>query len=57
MEQTWRRDEDGTYIVLMQSTEHPKAPLAPGSFLHWFHPVRAEVTLLVRSICLRADVC
>lgn len=43
VEQTWRVDEDGTYIVLMQSTEHPKAPPAAGSWLNWYRPVRAEV--------------
>ena len=43
LEQTWRLDEDGTYIVLMQSTEHAKAPQQPSSLLNWYRPVRAEV--------------
>ena len=43
MEQTCRVDEDGTYIVLMRSTQHPQAPPAAASLLHWFSPVRAEV--------------
>lgn len=43
LEQTWRLDEDGTYIVLMQSTDHAKAPQQPSSMLSWYHPVRAEV--------------
>ena len=44
LEQTWRVEEDGTYIVLMQSTDHAMAPQYPGSWLNWFQPVRAEVS-------------
>ena len=43
IEQISRKEDDGTYIVLMQSTEHPKAPLPAGPWWQWFTPVRAEV--------------
>lgn len=43
VEQTWRLEEDGTYIVLMQSTVHAKALAPPGTWLNWYRPVRAEV--------------
>ncbi len=43
IEQTSRKEDDGTYIVLMQSVEHPKAPTPVGAWWQWFTPVRAEV--------------
>ena len=43
IEQISRKEDDGTFIVLMQSTEHPKAPLPAGPWWQWFTPVRAEV--------------
>eukprot|EP00884_Botryococcus_braunii_P002944 jgi/Botrbrau1/12650/Bobra.67_1s0016.1 len=33
VQQTWRMDSDGTYIVLVQSTEHPSAPVAASSYV------------------------
>ena len=30
---SWRQDQDGTYIVLYQSTNHRKARLAKGGLL------------------------
>jgi hypothetical protein len=38
---TWRKDEDGTYIVLYQSTNHPSVRRAQG--WGWRNPVRAKV--------------
>lgn len=39
---TWRRDEDGTYIVLYQSTKHRDVrESAHGR--GWFKPVRVQV--------------
>ena len=37
---TWRKDEDGTYIVLYQSAHHRSAREGGGG---WFGPVRAQV--------------
>jgi hypothetical protein len=38
---TWRKDEDGTYIVLYQSTNHPSVRRAQG--WGWRTPVRVKV--------------
>ncbi|KAL4514332.1 hypothetical protein Ndes2526B_g03998 [Nannochloris sp. 'desiccata'] len=38
---TWRKDEDGTYIVLYQSTNHPSMRRAQG--WGWRTPVRVKV--------------
>jgi hypothetical protein len=38
---TWRKDEDGTYIVLYQSTNHPAVRRAQG--WGWWTPVRVKV--------------
>ena len=43
VEQHWRQDEDGTFIVLMHSVRHHRAREAPRPFWSWFHPVRVEV--------------
>lgn len=42
---SWRQDDDGTYVILFQSTAHDKAPQAElnGSMWNWNQPVRAEV--------------
>ena len=37
IEQISRKEDDGTFIVLMQSTEHPKAPLPAGPWWQWVH--------------------
>ena len=52
IEQISRKEDDGTYIVLMQSTEHTKAPLPAGSWWQWFTPVRAEVCLNSEPVTL-----
>ena len=36
---TWRKDDDGTYIVLYQSTKHRAVPVSKG----WGGPVRVQV--------------
>ncbi len=38
-----RRDDDGTYVVQMQSTEHANAPAAAPGCCGWFAPVRCRV--------------
>lgn len=43
IEQHWRQDEDGTFIVLAHSVRHHGAREAPRSRWSWFHPVRAQV--------------
>eukprot|EP00887_Chlorella_sp_A99_P003751 scaffold7.g3751.t1 len=43
---TWRKDVDGTYIVLFQSTQHPSVPEPPGGGGAWLRaaPVRVHCT-------------
>lgn len=38
-----RRDDDGTYVVQMQSCEHPAAPEPAAAVCAWFAPVRCRV--------------
>ena len=38
-----RRDDDGTYVVQMQSCEHPAAPEPLPATCAWFAPVRCRV--------------
>ncbi len=40
---TWRRDDDGTFVVLYQSTNHRAARPAPAGWWHWKAPVRARL--------------
>lgn len=40
---TWRKDEDGTYIVLYQSTKHRAVREAAGGRWSWRKPVRVQV--------------
>lgn len=44
LQQMWREEEDGTFIVLLHSTKHRKASLPPASW-SWWQPIRAEVRL------------
>lgn len=39
---TWRREEDGTYIVLYQSTKHRNVRETPGGAWRWYKPVRVQ---------------
>jgi hypothetical protein len=39
---TWRKDEDGTYIVLYQSTTHSSVPIKTSASM-WHSPVRVQV--------------
>lgn len=39
---TWRKDEDGTYIVLYQSTTHSSVPIKTSASV-WHSPVRVQV--------------
>lgn len=41
-----RREDDGTFVVLMQSVEHPDAPLREAPFYNWRAPIRAQVLVL-----------
>lgn len=38
-----RRDDDGTYVVQMQSCEHALAPEPAPACCAWFAPVRCQV--------------
>ena len=44
-----RREDDGTFVVLMQSVEHPDAPLREAPFYNWRAPIRAQVWGLLLS--------
>ena len=39
-----RREDDGTFVVMMQSVEHPAAPTREPPFYNWRAPIRAQVT-------------
>lgn len=47
VEQHWRQDEDGTFIVLMHSVRHHRARQVPAPWYSWMHPVRAKVRPLL----------
>ena len=38
-----RREDDGTFVVMMQSVEHPAAPAREPPFYNWRAPIRAQV--------------
>ena len=42
LQQMWREEDDGTFIVLLHSTKHRKASMPPPSW-SWWQPIRAEV--------------
>ena len=42
LQQMWREEEDGTFIVLLHSTKHRKASMPPPSW-SWWQPIRAQV--------------
>ena len=38
-----RKEDDGTYVMLISSVEHAKAPVEAKPWWQWYHPVRAHV--------------
>ncbi|KAK9791394.1 hypothetical protein WJX73_002054 [Symbiochloris irregularis] len=40
---SWRKDDDGTYVVLISSSEHRDAPRQERSWWQWFAPVRMQM--------------
>ena len=42
LQQMWREEEDGTFIVLLHSTKHRRAAMPPASW-SWWQPIRAQV--------------
>ncbi|KAL3141693.1 hypothetical protein ABBQ32_004380 [Trebouxia sp. C0010 RCD-2024] len=42
LQQMWREEEDGTFIVLLHSTKHRKASMPPPSW-SWWQPIRAQM--------------
>lgn len=42
LQQMWREEEDGTFIVLLHSTKHRKASM-PAPSWSWWQPIRAQV--------------
>ena len=44
--QTWREDDDGTYIVLLRSMDHPAAQSPPPVPGFWLHPVPVNVRVM-----------
>ena len=53
-----RREDDGTYVVLMQSIDHPLVPRTDPPFYQWTSPIRAEVgaSLCMHFSALKAAV-
>ena len=43
VEQHWRQDEDGTYIIFMHSVGHARAREAQHPWYSWFQPLRFGV--------------
>lgn len=43
VEQLWRQDENGVYLVMIHSMDHPAVPVNDLPWYHWFSPVRAQV--------------
>jgi hypothetical protein len=43
VEQLWRQDENGVYLVMVHSMDHPAVPVNDVPWYHWFSPVRAQV--------------
>ena len=44
LEQHWRREDDGSYIILFNSTHsHAQAIRPPGKYWSWYNPVEAKV--------------
>ncbi|KAL3133701.1 hypothetical protein ABBQ32_008199 [Trebouxia sp. C0010 RCD-2024] len=43
VEQSWRQEENGVYLVMSSSKDHPAVPVAEAPWYHWFSPVRAQV--------------
>jgi hypothetical protein len=39
-----RREDDGSYVVLMHSVEHPAVPHTEPAFFQWTAPIRANVS-------------
>lgn len=44
VKQLWRQEENGVYLVMSSSKDHPAAPVAEAPWYHWFSPVRAQVS-------------
>lgn len=42
LQQMWREEDDGTFIVLLHSTKHRKASM-PAPSWSWWQPIRAQV--------------
>lgn len=46
VQQLWRQDEHGVYLVMVHSTDHPNVPEVQHPWWHWFAPVRAQVSFV-----------
>ena len=44
-----RREDDGTFVVMMQSVDHPAAPAREPPFYNWRPPIRAQVTIAAQQ--------
>ena len=44
VEQLWRQDENGVYLVMLHSKDHPAVPVTEAPWYSWFAPVRAQVS-------------
>ena len=45
VQQLWRQDEHGVYLVMVHSTDHAAAPETEHPWWHWYSPVRSQVHL------------
>ena len=56
VEQLWRQDENGVYLVMIHSKDHPAVPIADTPWYHWFSPVRAQVSSHRPCSCLQLQL-
>lgn len=50
VEQLWRQDENGVYLVMIHSMDHAAVPIVERPWYDWFSPVRAQVLPLPLSL-------
>ena len=55
VEQLWRQDENGVYLVMLHSKDHPAVPVTEAPWYHWYSPVRSQVRRALPAFCLCQD--
>mmetsp|Transcript_385 Transcript_385/g.1136 ORF Transcript_385/g.1136 Transcript_385/m.1136 type:complete len:996 (+) Transcript_385:518-3505(+) len=50
VEQHWRQEEDGTFVVFMHSVKHHAARPPPRRWFSWYRPIRAQIVACTYSV-------